>query len=172
MSGPVFTREDLVSIGVGSIPVVGTVQSVVEVISGRDYITDERVHRGVAAVRIVAGVVPLGKGALKAGTKIIGKFGPRGGRIKLRYRMLEQGPLPFPGAQAHHDLPQALRGRFEAVGLDIDDPAYGRWVGDGHQTWSPEFGRKWREFIGENADPTAEEILAKMNELRATGKYQ
>ena len=169
---PVFTREDLVSIGVGSIPVVGTVQSVAEVISGRDYITNERVHRGVAAAGILAGVVPGGQGALKAGTKIIGKFGPRGGRLSLRKRMEAEGPPPFPGAQAHHDLPQALRDRFEAVGLDIHDPAYGRWVGDGHQKWSREFGRKWRELFGENADPTAEEILAKMNELRATGKYQ
>ena len=168
---PVFTREDLVSIGVGSIPVVGTVQSVVEVISGRDYITDERVHRGVAAVGIVAGVVPLGKGALKAGTKIIGKFGPRGGRLSLRKRMEAEGPPPFPGAQAHHDLPQALRDRFEAVGLDIHDPAYGRWVGDGHQKWSREFENEWRGFL-DAADRTPEDILAKMEALRATERYE
>ena len=125
---PVFTREELVSIGVGSVPFVGTAQSVVEVVSGRDYITDERVDRRVAAVGIVAGVIPGGKGALKAGTKVIGKFGPRGGRLSLRKRMEAEGPPPFRGAEAHHDLPQALRDRFEAKGLDIDDPAYGRWV--------------------------------------------
>ena len=168
---PVFTREELVSIGVGSVPVVGTVQSVVEVISGRDYITDERVHRGVATVGIVVGVVPGGKGALKAGTKLIGKFGPRGGRLSLWKRMEAEGPPPFAGAQAHHDLPQALRDRFEAKGLDIDDPAYGRWVGPDHQSWSAKFAREWRNFLNA-ADRSPQEILAKMEELRATGLYK
>ena len=59
---PVFTREELVSIGVGSVPVAGTVRSVVEVVSGRDYITDERVHRGVSAVGIVEAVISGGRG--------------------------------------------------------------------------------------------------------------
>ncbi|MCY3622441.1 MAG: pre-toxin TG domain-containing protein [Gammaproteobacteria bacterium] len=169
---PVFTREELVSIGVGSVPVVGTVQSVVEVVSGRDYITDERVNRGVAAVGIVVGVVPGGKGALKAGTKVIGKFGPRGGRLTLRKRMEAEDPPPFPGAEAHHDLAQAFRKDFERAGLDIDDPAHGRWVGDKHKNWSWEFGQEWHRFFRTNPDPTAEEILAKMEALRATGKYK
>jgi hypothetical protein len=30
--------------------------------------------------------------------------------------------------EAHHDLPEVFRERFEALGLDIDDPKYGRWV--------------------------------------------
>ena len=169
---PVFTREELVSIGVGSVPFVGTAQSVVEVVSGRDYITDERVDRRVAAVGIVAGVIPGGKGALKAGTKVIGKFGPRGGRLSLRKRMEAEGPPPFRGAEAHHDLPQALRDRFEAKGLDIDDPAYGRWVRKHeHRQWSREFGDQWQEFF-RDGDPTREQIIAKMEQLRDTGRYR
>ena len=91
---PVFTREELVSLGVGSVPLVGTAQSVVEVIPGRDYITDERVDRRVAAVGIVAGVIPGGKGALKAGTKAIGKFGPRGGLLNAPPANDGAGPAP------------------------------------------------------------------------------
>ena len=82
--------------------------------------------------------------------------------------MIEKGPAPFAGAQAHHDLPKAFRKDSENAGLDIDDPAYGRWVGDEHQKWSWQFGEERRELFGENVEPTAEEILAKMNELRAT----
>ena len=64
--------RNIASIGVGAIPVVGSVQSVVELISGRDYITGESVGRLGAGIGIVAGIIPGGKGALKAGTKAFG----------------------------------------------------------------------------------------------------
>ena len=52
-----FTPGELASLGIGFIPVVGTAQSVFEVATGRDIITGEEVHRGVALI----GVVPGGK---------------------------------------------------------------------------------------------------------------
>ena len=73
---PMFSSRDAASIGVGVLPGVGTVQSIIEVISGYDYIADEEVHRGVAAAGIFAGVLPGGKAVLKAGTKVAGKAGP------------------------------------------------------------------------------------------------
>ena len=43
---PMFTGRDIASIAVGAVPFVGTGQSVVELVIGRDYITGEPVHRG------------------------------------------------------------------------------------------------------------------------------
>ena len=57
------------SIGVGFIPIAGSVQSVVELLAGTDYITGEKTSRGLAAVGIVAGLCPGGKGVLKGAVK-------------------------------------------------------------------------------------------------------
>ena len=73
---PGFGARDAASITVGFIPFVGSAQSIVELVSGYDYISGEPTNRWLAAVGVVAGVVPGGKGALKAGakaTKILGK---------------------------------------------------------------------------------------------------
>ncbi len=47
---PMFSGGELASIGAGAVPVVGSIQSVVEVVTGHDYIAGELVHRGLAAV--------------------------------------------------------------------------------------------------------------------------
>jgi hypothetical protein len=60
--------------GVGVLPVVGTVQSVVEVVTGRDYIEGTEVNRWLAGAGIVAGIAPGGKALLKGGTKAVGRF--------------------------------------------------------------------------------------------------
>ncbi|WP_409523501.1 type VI secretion system tip protein TssI/VgrG [Nitrincola sp. MINF-07-Sa-05] len=70
--GSGFGIRDAASIGVGALPVAGSVQSVVELISGKDYITGEDTSRAMAAVGILAGLIPFGKGALKAGSKWFG----------------------------------------------------------------------------------------------------
>jgi hypothetical protein len=59
------------SIGVGFIPLVGTVQSLVELISGQDYIAGEETSRFWAGVGMVAGILPGGKGLIKGGTKVL-----------------------------------------------------------------------------------------------------
>ncbi|QEW05721.1 type VI secretion system tip protein TssI/VgrG [Nitrincola iocasae] len=61
-----FGVRDAVSIGVGVVPVAGSVQSVVELVSGKDYITGEETSRAWAAAGIIAGIIPGGKGVLKA----------------------------------------------------------------------------------------------------------
>jgi len=50
-------------------------QSVVELVTGRDYIAGKPTSRALAAVGIIAGLLPMGKGLLKGGTKIIGAIG-------------------------------------------------------------------------------------------------
>jgi RHS repeat-associated protein len=65
----VVAARELTSIAVGSIPIVGSFQSVLELISGQDYITGQRTSRWGAFGGIFAGVVPGGKGLIKASTK-------------------------------------------------------------------------------------------------------
>ena len=43
--------------------------------------------------------------------------------------------------------------------------------GPDHPKWSREFGNEWRDFL-DAADRSPEDTLAKMQALRATGKYE
>src|SRR5690606_28625817 len=62
------------SMGVGSIPILGAGQGLVELIFGYDFITDQPVHRGIATAGLVAGIFGA-KGAVKGLSKIpFGKF--------------------------------------------------------------------------------------------------
>ena len=78
--------------------------------------------------------------------------GGTGAKGSLRDRLGDRPP-GMQNAQAHHDLPQAKRfqDQWKRVGLDINDPAYGRWVSGGpqgkHQKWSRAFNDAWRGFF-------------------------
>ena len=63
--------RQVASIGVGFLPFVGSAQSLVELISGKDYITGERANRWLAGAGLVAGLFPAGKGLLKAGSRLL-----------------------------------------------------------------------------------------------------
>jgi hypothetical protein len=69
LSGGPSLGRSLASIGVGLLPGVGTAQSLLELISGRDYIAGEKTSRWLAAAGLFAGLVPGGKGLLKALSK-------------------------------------------------------------------------------------------------------
>ena len=64
----------------------------------------------------------------------------------------------------------------DGAGLDINDPAYGRWVQGSpqgkHQNWSHSFNKEWDEFFEEFPKASREQILKKMDELRNKGEYQ
>jgi len=81
-------------------------------------------------------------------------------------------------AQAVHDLPQApeFKKHWDRVGLDIDDPAFGRWVEGGpvgnHQKWSATFNREWVKFFDDLPMATREQILDHMNKLRIDPRFQ
>lgn len=66
--------RELASVAVGFIPIVGSVASIVELISGRDYIAGTKTSRWLAAVGVVAGLVGA-KGYLKGGAKIVSHVG-------------------------------------------------------------------------------------------------
>ena len=59
----------IVSVGVGTLPVAGSVQSVVELLAGYDFIAGEAVDRRIALIGIAVGLVPGGKAALKIGAR-------------------------------------------------------------------------------------------------------
>jgi Flp pilus assembly pilin Flp len=102
-----FGIRDGVSLGVGFIPLVGTGQSVVELFSGRDYITGQPANRWVAAIGVVAGLVPGGKAAVKAtaaGVEMTARAAKTtsraadalatAGRGVVRHGPMNPGPLP------------------------------------------------------------------------------
>jgi len=80
--------------------------------------------------------------------------------------------------QAHHNLPQAERFRhhWNRTGLDIDDPAFGRWVEGGpvggHQKWSKAFNDEWDSFFDQFPRATRDQILDYMNKLRIDPRFQ
>ncbi len=80
------------------------------------------------------------------------------------------GEPAFPGAQAHHDLPWKWKDWFWENGFNVNDPAYGRWVGQGHQSWSGAFNDAWEEFIGSN--PTRDQIIDFWKWIRRQPVYQ
>jgi len=52
------------------IPFVGSIKSIDELVTGRDRITDEKVHRLLSSVSVVAGILPGGTALLKGGSKV------------------------------------------------------------------------------------------------------
>jgi hypothetical protein len=95
----------------------------------------------------------------------------------LRNRMGDP-PAHMKKAEAHHDLPEApkFQEHWDRVGLDINDPKYGRWVEGGpvgdHQKWSKEFEKEWDKFFEKNPEASREEILKHMNDLQADPRFQ
>ena len=72
-AAPLFTSPGIafiVSVGVGALPVAGSVQSVVELATGHDYIAGEVIDRRIALIGIAAGMVPGAKAALKIGGRV------------------------------------------------------------------------------------------------------
>ena len=129
--------------------------------------------RGVRAVNQADNATDVAN-TIDAGRAASGGPGAKG---TLRDR-LGDPPPGMQNAQAHHDLPQARRFRehWERAGLDINDPAYGRWVSGSppgnHQKWSHAFNKEWDRFFEYNKKATREEILEHMNKLRKSGDFE
>ena len=88
-----------------------------------------------------------------------------GGRGQLRTNMLKEGPAPGPGYQAHHGLPWANKGYFDRAGININDPQYGRWVNNAHQSWSYRYGKVWSDYISRHPIPDANDIIDFFNRI-------
>ncbi|MYG15720.1 MAG: hypothetical protein F4207_04730 [Gemmatimonadetes bacterium] len=79
-------------------------------------------------------------------------------------------------SRRHCRLRRRFREHWERAGLDINDPAYGRWVSGSpqgrHQNWSRAFNDAWRGFFDKFPDATREQILKHMNDLRKSGDFE
>ena len=154
----------------GSYRIVGTAQSVYEVVTGRDLITGEEVHRGMALI----GVLPGGKLIRAAAEKAVREVSAEALRSRLRRDMIkEKGPPPadMKNPEGHHDLPVQFRDDFEEAGLNIDTSVYGRWVErSAHRRWHPEYNREWKEYF-DAPKHTQDEILDKLKELKGSNRF-
>jgi hypothetical protein len=87
---------------------------------------------------------------------------------------MENLPRPSSLHAAHHDFPWAQKEWFARHGIDVNNPAFGRWIKkDRHGSWhgnqGGEFNAWWREF--ERIEPpdqpyTMQEIIQKLIECR------
>jgi uncharacterized protein YukE len=58
-----------------------------------------------------------------------------------------QGPAPT-GAQAHHNFPVEFSGKFQQLGIDTKNPAWGSWVdGSQHSALTPDLRQDWSSFF-------------------------
>jgi hypothetical protein len=74
--------------------------------------------------------------------------------------------------QAHHELPWKHRNFFARRGMNVNDVQYGRWVeGVQHRRWSREYTRAWDEFVEEEREATAAQILAHLAALQGSGRF-
>lgn len=113
VAGP-STGEQVASTALDVIPVVGSLKSAGQVLTGADLVTGEPVHRGMEAVGILAGMVPGGKAALKGGSKLSSFIG------KLRGK-----PVSLPGVKTQ-TIQYTKRNGEELVRLRNEFNAKGR----------------------------------------------
>jgi RHS repeat-associated protein len=130
-----FGWRDALSIGVGFVPIIGTVQSAVELITGRDLITGESVNRGLAAAGLVAGLIPGGKGVLKGGSRLM-RVGDVAGDTLRRPALWRETQEAI--------AEKAIRNSDGA----FLDPGTGRLLDDGFH-YGHKFGRENRRLVKE-----------------------
>lgn len=71
---------------------------------------------------------------------------------------------PAEGMQAHHSLPQKFRPIFEKMGINIDNPKYGRWLeSTKHNKGSYKYNKKWEQYFIGNQHASEEEIIDQIN---------
>ncbi len=83
------------------------------------------------------------------------------------------GPKPKGKFTAHHDFIWAEKKWFACHGIDVNDPAYGRWMKkEEHRGWhgwrGGEFNAWWNEWIAQEPEIgyTMQEIFQKLVECR------
>jgi hypothetical protein len=99
-------------------------------------------------------------------------------RDGLKQAMLRRVPKPSDDFVAHHDLIWAEAKWFAERGINVNNPAFGRWVHKtDHDKWHKganggDFNQFWKTFIAaekntENKRYTTAQIIDKLNDCRA-----
>ena len=150
-------------------PGVGDVKGLIEVFTGEDLVTGERLGYwrwlgllGVSELRhldeasdALRAVENVAEGA--GLSRRFRRFTKSNFRENLR-RLTGVAEGEIKGLEAHHVLPQKFEREFNKAGLNIHDPRFGSWVGmHAHRRWSYEYNLKWGRFL--DISPTREEIL-------------
>lgn len=113
----------------------------------------------------------IGKLIAKDGSKINVPKREKG----LKQAMKRRVPKPGDLFEAHHDLPWSERAWFAERGINVNNPAFGRWAHKNeHDVWHKgagggEFHQFWYDFMEEEATgprKTVLDILAALEECR------
>jgi YD repeat-containing protein len=178
-----------ISAMLSALPVIGWVKAGIEAMTGRDYVAGTCLSVGQRLLASTAIISSALKGANAASNEIralrtvqsvgtesrlINAISAPTRRGGLRTAMLQEsgGAAPFANAQAHHELVWTFRDRFAQVGLNVNDPRFGRWVGNTHQQWSHEYEALWIEFF--DAHPvgyTQAQVLEYLEFLRSNPRF-
>ena len=145
--------REIVTEIVGAIPIASEVQSGVEVISGRDYISGQKVSRWVAGGSLTVGLIPFGKTAgkrlIKAGLRearatshgisplakgfaeSAAKKATKSSSYQLGKALERTGTKRPAGTAAHHIVPTSAAGgekarqKLASLGIDLNDAVNG-----------------------------------------------
>jgi hypothetical protein len=88
----------------------------------------------------------------------------------LRRAMLKFSVPPSGKTIAHHDFPWLFKKDFADHGIDVNNPAFGRWIDhethvNFHQRMNPKFNGFWREFFRNEIEAAASESVYTMKEI-------
>ena len=115
---------------------------------------------------LTAGTGTKIKGGLKAGG-LVAKFGVSKFTARnFRSNLIKLTGIEPAGKQAHHLLPQQFVKRFERIGLDINNPQFGRWLdNDLHLKGAYKYNNEWSLFFETNPSPTQAEVLKEADRI-------
>ena len=102
-----FGVDDAASLTLDSLPVVGSLKSIAQLITGTDLVTGEPVNRGMEALGVFAGIIPGAKGALKGvmlGAKVLKKADKAKDAAKIAKRADKASDVK--GVKSVDDIPE------------------------------------------------------------------
>lgn len=118
----------------------------------------------LASTQSIAGAAPAERSSL---TQAYRPFTE--GNFRYNLSVLT-GKLPS-NCQAHHTLPKTFSARWQQVGINHHDPAYGLWwistggVANNHGSQATNYNNAWQTFFDVNPNPTRAQILAQRTQM-------
>jgi hypothetical protein len=67
---------------------------------------------------------------------------------------------PPSSVHSHHVFPKKYTSKFAEIGINVNDPLFGTWWGEGHLNNASKYNEIWYDFIYKrNVNPTVQETL-------------
>ena len=159
---------EMLSLGVGFIPVVGDLYDLVSGLTGYDPLTGERLPEWARAVAIGAAFVPLISGK---DLRIAGEALEWSDEAVAGYRSFTRDNFrenlsrftrfrPDRTIEAHYVLPVEFQDRFAALfDINVHEPQYGAWVDKkAHRGWSYQYNQKWKLFFERTKELSLQQV--------------